>query len=159
VQFSGTSIRDQQVGIGQNGEPLYRKPIFDIDVKAQRRNPWSTMAQNELAKELLAMGAFNPERAQEMLGALKLMEFEGKEEVVEYVQQGQTLLNILQQMTMELNAMKMAMGMVTAPAGSPAQSGGSSTIPSSPITDGIMQAQAPRAPYAERLAQRSTPKV
>lgn len=159
VEFSGTTIRDQQVGVGENGEPLYRKPIFDIDVKAQRRNPWSTMSQNELAKELLEMGAFNPERAQEMLGALKLMEFEGKEEVVEYVQQGQTLLNILQQMTMELNAMKMAMGMVTAPAGSPTQSGGSSTIPSSPITDGIMQAQTPRAPYAESLAKRSVPKV
>ena len=159
TKFSNAPIREQQIGLGQMGEPLFRKPIFDIDVRAQRQNPFSTMAQNELAKELLAMGAFNPERAQEMLGALKLMTFEGKEEVMDYVTQGQTLLNICKQMSQELMMLKAAMGIAPDPT-APAQGGAApAKVASTPITDGIMQAQTPRAPYAESLAKRSTPKV
>lgn len=159
TQFSNAAMREQQIGIGQMGEPLFRKPIFDIDVRAQRQNPFSTMAQNELAKELLAMGAFNPERAQEMLGALKLMTFEGKEEVMDYVTQGQTLLNICKQMSQELMMLKAAMGIAPDPT-APAQGGAApAKVASTPITDGIMQAQTPRAPYAESLAKRSVPRV
>ena len=117
------------------------------------------MSQNELAQELLAMGAFNPERAQEMLGALKLMTFEGKEEVVDYVTQGQTLLNICKQMSQELMMLKAAMGIAPDPT-APAQGGAApAKVASTPITDGVMQAQTPHAPYAESLAKRSVPRV
>lgn len=159
TEFSNAPIKDQQIGIGQMGEPLFRKPIFDIDVRAQKQSPFSVMSQNELAKELLAMGAFNPERAQEMLGALKLMTFEGKEEVVDYVTQGQTLLTICQQMSQELAMLKAAMGIAPDPM-APAQGGAApSKVTPSPITDGVMQAQTPRSPYAESLAKRSVPRV
>ena len=148
AKFSNAPIKEQMIGVGRMGEELFRKPIFDIDVRAQRQNPFSVMSQNELAKELLAMGAFDPSRAQEILGALKMMTFEGKEEVVEYVQQGQTLFNMLMQLQTQMGMM---MGAPTSPE--------SPTPPSTPITDGIMQAQAPRTPYAENLAKRSTPRV
>ena len=169
VDFDGRSIAEREIGMGQNGEPLFRKPIFDLEIKAQKKSPWSVMSQNELAKELFGMGAFNPERAQEIQGVLMMMEFEGKEQVEDYVKQGQTLLNMLQQaqqQIMQYEAMLAQLGLLPGmPQGSIGASGGASGgatsggVPSSPITDGVMQAQAPRAPYAERLAKRSTPSM
>jgi hypothetical protein len=161
AEFSNQMIGDKAVGLDQSGQALYRKPIFDIDVRAQRQNPFSVMAQNELAKELLAMGAFNPQRAQEILGALKMMTFEGKEEVVEYAMQGQTLYNMLMQAQQELMMLKAAMGI---PPEAPAPVGGGAPAPTgdgakTPVTDGVMQAQTPRSSYAENLAKRSTPRV
>jgi hypothetical protein len=160
VSFSNAGIKPQPSGMSGDGETLYRKPIFDISIKAQKKNPFSIMSQNELAKELLNMGAFNPERAQEIQGALMMMEFEGKEQVEEYVKQGQTLLNIVQQMSQEMMMLKAAIGIPP----QNASMGGGTQSPSgvatpSPITDGIMQAQGERTPYMEALAKRSVPTV
>ena len=80
-------------------ELLYRRPVFDVKVKAQKTNPFSRMEQNERAKELYSMGFFQPENAQASMGALNMMEFEGIDDVRDYVQQGQTLLNLVQQLT------------------------------------------------------------
>lgn len=169
VDFDGRSIAEQQVGMSPGGEPIFRKPIFDLEIKAQKKSPWSVMAQNELAKELFGMGAFNPERAQEIQGVLMMMEFEGKEQVEDYVKQGQTLLNMLQQAQMQImqyEAMLAPLGLIPgmsqASGGVPGGASGGGApggVPSSPITDGVMQAQTPRAPYAEQLAKRSMPSV
>ena len=115
------------------------------------------------------MGAFNPERAQEIQGVLMMMSFEGKEQVEDYVKQGQTLLNMLQESrekVMQYEAMLAQLGLIPGmpqdPGGVPGGASGGGApggIPSSPITDGVMQAQTPRAPYAEQLAKRSTPSV
>lgn len=74
-----------------------RKPIYDIDVSAERANPYSRIANNELAKELLSMGAFNPELADQMIPALEIMDFDKKEEVLEYVKKNKTMLDIIKQ--------------------------------------------------------------
>lgn len=169
VEFDGRKIAEQQIGIGQGGEPLFRKPIFDLEIKAQKKSPFSIMSQNELAKELLAMGAFNPERAQEIQGALMMMEFEGKEQVEDYVKEGQTLLNMLreqQQLMSQYETMLASLGVLPGISGGQGASSSVSrersslvNVPSSPVTDGVMQSQAPRSPYAEKLAKRSTPSV
>lgn len=156
VEFNNKGIKEQVNG------GFARKPIFDIDVRAQRQSPFSVLSQNELAKELLAMGAFNPQRAQEMQGALKLMEFEGKEEVMDYVAQGQTLLNMLMQTQQELVMLKASLGLPLEGQGMPMGGGGAPTPqvkPSTPTNDGIMESRAPRTSYAENLAKRSAPRV
>ena len=162
AEFSNAGLINQPMGISGEGEQLFRKPIFDVSVKAMRKSPFSILSQNELSKELFAMGAFNPERAQEILGAMILMEFEGKEEVVEFIKQGQTLFNMLQQATMENMQLKAAMGIAPVMAGmgggSPAPAG-NIPAPTSPVNDGIMQSRAPRTPYMESLAKRSKPEV
>ncbi len=60
-----------------NGETLYRRPVFDIKVKAQKQSAYSRLEQNEHAKELYRLGFFAPERAREALLALEMMDFEG----------------------------------------------------------------------------------
>ncbi len=145
---------------GQELEPdyveLFRKPVYDIVVKPQKRSPYSKMAQNELAKEMYNMGFFNPQLAEQSMTALELMDFDGIEGVKEKVQQGQTLLNMVNQLTQELAMLKSAMGIgipngVAMPNTPNDKSGGGM---------GHSQKQAQQATmtdYGARLASRANP--
>lgn len=75
-----------------------RKPIYDIAVTAQKSSPYSTMAQNELAKELYGAGMFNPQLADQAKVALDMMEFEGKEGVLRQVAENSQLLRAITQL-------------------------------------------------------------
>lgn len=112
IQFSNANIQGQPIGPaypGQELEPGYtmpmRRPVFDVVIKPQKRSPYSKMAQNELAKELYQMGFFNPQLAEQSLTALDLMDFDGEEKVKDKVQQGQTMLNQMAQMQMQMQQM------------------------------------------------------
>lgn len=164
VDVSNAGIRDQEIGMDSEGIPIYRKPIFDLKIKAQKKNPFSRMEQNERAKELYGLGFFNPERAQEAMGALEMMDFEGIDKVKEQVQQGQTLLNICQQMSQQMDQMAMLLqnftGMNMGVGGMMPQMG----APAQPQTSGgqtlqskAADAQSPMTSYGQRLAQRSAP--
>lgn len=168
VSIDNSSIKDQLIGVDPSGSPLYRKPVFDLKIKAQRKNPFSRMEQNEMAKELYSMGFFNPQRAQEASIAIDLMEFEGIDQVKEKIMQGETLMNLCQQLQQENMALKAVLQNITgAPAPGPSPSAppteaapaeASSPKSSSPMTDGVMQSRAPMTSYGQRLAEQSIPK-
>lgn len=182
VDMNNAAIKEQEMAPlypGQEQEdgysPLFRKPIFDIKIKAQKKNPFSRMEQNERAKELYGLGFFNPERAQEAMGALEMMEFEGKDKVLEQVRNGQTLLNICQQLSQQLDQMAliiqaltgkdMGLGM-SAGASSGGSANGGGTVAAGGgdgakdgLASGIMEAQTPMTDYGTRLAKRSTPSM
>lgn len=169
VDFNNMGIQDQPVGAAADGSTLFRKPVFDLKIKAQKKNPFSRMEQNERAKELYGLGFFNPERAQEAMGALEMMEFEGIDKVREQVQQGQTLLNICQQMSQQMDQMAMIIQSLTGRdmgvGGVPASPGGAGGQPPAAgqtgggggLAGAVMQAQTPMTGYGERLAARSKP--
>ena len=113
VSISNAGLKDQVTGTDSQGFTLYRRPIFDLKIKAQKKNPFSRLEQNEQAKELYKLGFFNPERAQEALPCLEMMEFEGIEKVREQVRQGQTLLNMVQQLNQRLDQMALIIQQVT----------------------------------------------
>lgn len=107
---------------GPMGQQMgYRIPEFDIEVGAQKQNPYTKMAQNELALQLLNAGVFNPQMADQSLMLLDMMDFDGKDELVQKVQQMQTLQQqviMWQQMALKLAsqvnpalAEEMAMGL------------------------------------------------
>lgn len=172
VDVNNAGLQEQIVGTAADGAPLFRKPIFDLKIKAQKKNPFSRMEQNERAKELYAAGFFNPERAQEAMGALEMMEFEGIDKVRERVQQGQTLLNICQQMSQQLDQMALLLQVLTGQDmgvampgmahGGGASAGGQVSVPAAgkgadSLARATMQAQTPMTGYGQRLAKRSTP--
>lgn len=177
VELNNTAIKEQLVNPLYEGQqledgysPLYRKPIFDIKIKAQKKNPFSRMEQNERAKELYGMGFFNPERAQEAMGALEMMDFEGIDKVKEQVQQGQTLLNVCMQLKQENDMMRAIIQGMTGRniGGADASQGGAAprggAVPAgvdaastSGLASGIMQAQTPMTGYGQALAKRSAP--
>lgn len=66
---------------------LYRKPVFDIAVKTQKKSPYTRLSQNELAKELFKLGFFNPENSVKSLAALEIMDFEGKRAIEEKIRE------------------------------------------------------------------------
>ena len=169
--FNNAAIQDQPIPPAYPGqEEIYRRPVFDVKIKAQKKNPFSRMEQNERAKELYGLGFFNPERAQEALGALEMMEFEGIDKVREQVQQGQTLLNICQQMSQQMDQMALLLQALTgknmgvgAPApdggGASPAPGGSSSGGGGRLASAVTQAQTPMTDYGTRLAARSTPNM
>ena len=109
----------------QSGDgDLFRKPVFDISVTAQRKNPFSVLSQNETASNLYGMGVFNPENAQAALGMLEMMQFEGRDKVIRYVEQGQTLMNIVEQLQQQLMSMQQALGQFQASSQAISEQGG-----------------------------------
>ena len=173
VDFNNLAIQAQMTGRDTEGNMLFREPVFDIDIRAQKKNPFSKMEQNERAKELYGMGFFNPERAQEAMGALEMMDFEGIEKVRDYVRQGQTLLNIVQQLQMQLqqanNFIAFLRGVpapgqpgparASGPSGNPPQANAEDTDnpKGNTFASGVMEAQTPMTSYGDRLAKRSSP--
>lgn len=160
VTFDNAGLQDQVTGLDTLGNEMYRRPVFDLKIKAQKKNPFSRMEQNERAKELYSLGFFAPENAQASLIALEMMDFEGIQTVREKVMQGQTLLNMVMQMQQQLAVITGAL----MPQEETRQTGGNNTGGSeaeahSELASGIMEAQTPMTGYGQALAQRSVPSV
>ena len=160
VTFDNAGLQDQVTGLDTLGNEMYRRPVFDLKIKAQKKNPFSRMEQNERAKELYSLGFFAPENAQASLIALEMMDFEGIQTVREKVMQGQTLLNMVMQMQQQLAMITGAL----MPQEETRQTGGNNTGGSeaeahSELASGIMEAQTPMTGYGQALAQRSVPSV
>ena len=64
------------------------EPDFDISVSAEKRSPFSRVTQNELAKEFYAMGLFAPERREEAIACVTMMDFEGKDALLRRLADG-----------------------------------------------------------------------
>ena len=160
VTFDNSGLQDQVTGLDTLGNEMYRRPVFDLKIKAQKKNPFSRMEQNERAKELYSLGFFAPENAQASLIALEMMDFEGIQTVREKVMQGQTLLNMVMQMQQQLTMITGALmpQEETRQPGSNNTGGGESEAHSE-LASGIMEAQTPMTGYGQALAKRSTPSV
>lgn len=160
VEFDNSGLQDQVTGLDTEGNMLYRKPVFDLKIKAQKKNPFSRMEQNERAKELYSLGFFAPENAQASMTALEMMDFEGIQTVREKVMQGQTLMNMVMQMSQQLNALQTAIGIATAPVEVGTQPPTEAPpMAESDLTSSVMEAQTPMTSYGEALAKRSVPSV
>ena len=61
-------------------------PLFDIDVRAVKKDPYTRISQNELLKDLYALGVFAPENAAAAGILLSAMDFAGIERVREQVE-------------------------------------------------------------------------
>ena len=160
VTFDNSGLQDQVTGLDTLGNEMYRRPVFDLKIKAQKKNPFSRMEQNERAKELYSLGFFAPENAQASLIALEMMDFEGIQTVREKVMQGQTLLNMVMQMQQQLTMITGAL----MPQEETRQTGGNNTgggeaEAHSELASGIMEAQTPMTGYGQDLAKRSVPSV
>lgn len=98
VKYDNRRIRETLISEEMGEEGGFRKPIFDIKISAQKQSPFSRISQNELAKELFGMGLFNPQMADQALVVLDMMEFEGKDALVQKISQNQQMLQMIQQL-------------------------------------------------------------
>ena len=76
------SYSNENIKAGYDENDIFRSPVFDIKVSAQRKNVYSKVQQNELALELYKNGCFNPELADQAVMLLDTMDFDGRERIM-----------------------------------------------------------------------------
>lgn len=96
VTFDNSKIRTVQLQ-DEFGHQAYRKAVFDLKIKSMRNSPFTRVSQNELAKELYAMGIFKPQMADQALMVLDLMDFEGIEQLKQKISERGTVYDQMQQ--------------------------------------------------------------
>lgn len=92
-------------------EPEYRKPVYDIEIIAQKENPFNTISHNQMMLELFQMGVFNPEAAIPATLLLDNMIFDGKENLLLKVKENGEMYNQMMQMQQEFMQMQQALQM------------------------------------------------
>lgn len=86
--YSNAGLQARTVGMDADGMALLRAPAFDVSVHAQKESPYATASQNELARQLYQLGVFNPAFAQQAVPMLEMMQFPGRDKVLEAVTVG-----------------------------------------------------------------------
>lgn len=94
VTYTNANLRPQPQSIG-GVEMGMRLPVFDISTNAAKETGYSAMAQNELALQLYNLGFFNAQNAPTALACLDMMQFDGKDELMQKVQKNGDLMQML----------------------------------------------------------------
>lgn len=84
IKYTNEGLQMQQA-YGMDGAPYMRMPVFDIKVSAQRKTAYTKVTQNELALQFFAQGFFNPNLADQALMTVDMMDFEGKDDVMQKI--------------------------------------------------------------------------
>lgn len=103
VSYTNQGLQPQSQGNDFGQDMGFRLPVFDIKVSAQKRNVYTKVTQNELSIQLYKLGAFNPQMVDQVLLMLDMMEFDGKDELMQKIAQNGTMFQkLLQYMQMAL---------------------------------------------------------
>lgn len=97
IEYTNSGIRPQYQGNDFGVDMGYRIPVFDIKVSAQKKNVYTKITQNELAIQFYDKGFFNPQMTDQALMCLELMEFDGKDTVMQKVARNGTMFEKLTQ--------------------------------------------------------------
>ena len=98
VTYSSARLQPQYLGDSFGVEGGYRMPLFDVEITAQKQNPYSRMNQNELALQFYGAGFFNPQLADQALACLEMMDFDRKQFIMQRISQNGGLYQQLQAM-------------------------------------------------------------
>ena len=161
VTYSNQNLKQQEM-LGLGTQPAWRKPVFDIEVSAQKSSEYTRLSQNELALQFYQLGFFDPARTDQALATLDMMDFDGKDEISQKIAQNGTLQQELaqwQQMALALAERfdpQMAEGLAQQILGAGAQSAAPQTG-SAEIKDGAAgEAEAANVTKAREQAQNSS---
>lgn len=99
IEYNNSGIAPQPQMMGEDFMG-YRVPEFDVSVTTEKANPYKKMEINELALSFYGNGFFNPQLADQAIATLQMMDFNGKDEVIQRVRQNgsiyQTMLRYMQ---------------------------------------------------------------
>ena len=91
IKYTNAGLRPQHQGTDFGNDMGYRLPVFDIKVSAQKKNVYTKVTQNELAIQFFKMGFFNPQMTDQALMCLDMMEFDGKDGIMQKVAKNGTI--------------------------------------------------------------------
>jgi len=83
VTYDNRGLRPQALYGPEGMELGLRRPVFDIRVIPQKNSAYTRMSQNELALQFYQLGFFSAERSDQALACMSMMEFEGKDELMQ----------------------------------------------------------------------------
>lgn len=105
IQYSNEGIVAQPQGNDFGNDMGMRLPVFDIRVEAEKKNSYSQLSQNELALQFYNNGFFNPQMSDQVMAALDMMNFTGKDAVMQKVSQNAAMYRqilMLQQQLLQM---------------------------------------------------------
>ena len=85
ISYSNQKLKAQTMGSAFGIELGMRLPVFDIKISAQKKNAYTKLSQNELALQLYRLGFFEPGRVDGALMCLEMMDFEGREALMQKI--------------------------------------------------------------------------
>ncbi len=88
IAYSNERLREQDMGSIYDVSLGMRRPLFDVRVCAQKQAGYSRLSQNELALQLYQLGFFAPPQAEQALMCMGMMDFEGRDELMQQIQAG-----------------------------------------------------------------------
>lgn len=109
ISYTNQGIRPQYQGNDFGVDMGFRLPVFDIKISAQKQNVYTKVSQNELALQFFANGFFNPQMTDQALMTLEMMDFDGKDEVMQKIARNGTMFQkLVQYMQLSLILAQMA---------------------------------------------------
>ena len=91
VSYTNAGIKPVYQGMEMGVDMGYRLPVFDIEITAEKASPYSKLSQNELALQFFGAGFFNPQLTDQALACLEMMDFDGKEQIMQRISANGTL--------------------------------------------------------------------
>ena len=105
---------NQSLKVGQFGAP-----VFDVQITAQKKSPYSRVSQNELALQFYSAGFFDPQLSQQALACLEMMDFDGKQFVMSRIARNGDLAQRRAQLAQVLGGAQMAAQLAQQQGGKP----------------------------------------
>lgn len=105
VTFDSRGMQPQAQGVDFGMDMGMRLPVFDVKISAQTKSTYSKNSQNELALALYGQGIFNPQMADQAMMLLDMMDFDGRDELMQKVSRNGVMaqqLAMYQQMALQL---------------------------------------------------------
>lgn len=96
ISFTNAGMQPQPQGMIGGVDLGVRTPVYDIEVEPEKRSSYTRIAQNEMAIQLYSLGMFNPQMTDQALMCLQMMDFDGKDELMQQVSQNGTMFQQLQ---------------------------------------------------------------
>ena len=92
IPFDNSGMKPQPLMNGMGLQGNMRMPEWDIEVRVQRETSYTRLSTNEMAIQFYQLGLFNPQNAMQAMMTLGMMDFKGKDEIMQKIKQNDILL-------------------------------------------------------------------
>jgi hypothetical protein len=97
ISYTNKELKPQHQGTDFGKDMGFRLPVFDVKVSAQKKTNYTKVSQNELALQFFKLGFFNVQTVDQSLLCLEMMDFDGKDDIMQKVSQLGTMYDKLVQ--------------------------------------------------------------